>query len=151
MLEIDISINSSQNLLGIRRGDFWGSGCPNDTQTPYRLRLRCHHLQHRSLPLDVSIWHWRSGTSNGGACLAVSQSLTLAPAAAGEQAESSDHHGCCRPSMSQLIGHCPERTRSPSLTCGWPALCGIYRYLGCSQWCWPAVVKVRAVVASSRY
>ena len=33
MLEIDILRNSSQKILGVLKGDFWGFACPNDAQT----------------------------------------------------------------------------------------------------------------------
>ena len=39
MLEIDILRNSSQNILGVLKGDFWGFECPNDTQMPFWRRL----------------------------------------------------------------------------------------------------------------
>ena len=44
MLEIDILKNSSQNIFGTLKGDFWGFGCPNDTQMPYWLRLCVHSI-----------------------------------------------------------------------------------------------------------
>ena len=43
MVDIDISRNSSQNILGVLKGDFWGFGCPNDAQMPCWLRLCMRH------------------------------------------------------------------------------------------------------------
>ena len=34
VLEIGIFRNSSQNILGVLKGDSWEFGCPKDTQTP---------------------------------------------------------------------------------------------------------------------
>ena len=39
MLEIDILRNSSQNHLGVLKGDFWGFGCSKSTQMSCWLRL----------------------------------------------------------------------------------------------------------------
>ena len=44
--KIGNSKNYSQKDLGVLRGDFWGFGCPNDTQTPCWLRLCAFHMNH---------------------------------------------------------------------------------------------------------
>ena len=39
MFENDILRIYSKKILGLREGDFWGFGCPNDAKMPCWLRL----------------------------------------------------------------------------------------------------------------
>ena len=60
MFENDLIRNFSQNDLGVLRGQcFWGSGCPNDAQTPWWLRLWTHLCGGGILPsVSQGLWCW---------------------------------------------------------------------------------------------